>query len=140
MEPQQPLSSRSSFSDPQIAVQGPVPLFDTHLKRLSDSYLTFFQERYAFTVLLGWCCCLMLHNAGNELKRISMFSCQFPLEMSTYIMFSIESLRRLHRKIKTADAYLDDRGEQPTTRSVWSEIVENVERGASLLCSIGLLG
>ncbi|KAH6916798.1 hypothetical protein BKA70DRAFT_1485592 [Coprinopsis sp. MPI-PUGE-AT-0042] len=94
MEPPQPVSSRSSFSDPQVGVQGPVPLFDTHLKRLSDSYLTFFQER----------------------KRIE----------ETYI----DSLRRLHRKIKAVDIYLDDRGEQPTTRSVWSEIVENVEREA----------
>jgi hypothetical protein len=42
-----PQSSRSSFSDPSTTTQGPVPLFDVHLRYLTDSYLNFFQERYA---------------------------------------------------------------------------------------------
>ena len=41
----QPQSSQSSFSDPSATAQGPVPLFDIHLRYLTDSYLTFFQER-----------------------------------------------------------------------------------------------
>jgi hypothetical protein len=45
-----PQTSRSSFSDPTTPTQGPVPLFDVHLRYLTDSYLSFFQERY-FTLL-----------------------------------------------------------------------------------------
>ena len=41
----QPQSSQSSFSDSSATAQGPVPLFDIHLRYLTDSYLTFFQER-----------------------------------------------------------------------------------------------
>ena len=41
-----PQSSRSSFSDASTVTQGPVPLFDVHLRYLTDSYLGFFQERY----------------------------------------------------------------------------------------------
>ncbi|KAF9458728.1 hypothetical protein BDZ94DRAFT_1269896 [Collybia nuda] len=39
------LPSRTSTSDPPVQTQGPIPLFDAHLRVLSDSYLSFFQER-----------------------------------------------------------------------------------------------
>ena len=42
----------------------------------------------------------------------------------------MDSLRRLHRKIKAVDATLDDRGELSTVRGAWAEVVENVDRGA----------
>jgi hypothetical protein len=46
----QPQSSQSSFSDPS-ATAGPVPLFDIHLRYLTDSYLTFFQERQVLALI-----------------------------------------------------------------------------------------
>lgn len=94
MEPQQPASSRSSFSDYPSAVSGPIPIFDHHLRYISDSYLAFFQER----------------------KRIE----------ETYV----ESLKRLHRKIKYVDSQLDDRSDMATARRVWGEVVDGVEREA----------
>ncbi|KAF9459990.1 hypothetical protein BDZ94DRAFT_1119966, partial [Collybia nuda] len=86
------LPSRTSTSDPPVQTQGPIPLFDAHLRVLSDSYLSFFQER----------------------KRIEEIY--------------VESLTKLHRKIKSVDQYLDDR-DLSTTRSAWSEVRDNVERG-----------
>ncbi|KAI6045164.1 hypothetical protein EDC04DRAFT_2889347 [Pisolithus marmoratus] len=87
-------SARPSTSDAP-AQSGPVPLFDQHLKVLSDSYLSFFQDR----------------------KRIE----------EVYV----ESLLKLHRKIKSVDAWLDDRStELSSTRRAWSEVVDNVEREA----------
>ncbi|KAI6032059.1 hypothetical protein PISMIDRAFT_28412 [Pisolithus microcarpus 441] len=87
-------SARASISD-QPAQSGPVPLFDQHLKVLSDSYLYFFQER----------------------KRIE----------EVYV----ESLLRLHRKVKSTDAWLDDRSnELSSARRAWSEVVDNVDREA----------
>ncbi|KAG6885717.1 hypothetical protein C0993_010890 [Termitomyces sp. T159_Od127] len=86
--------SRPSASDSSTTPQGPVPLFDVHLRILSDSYLTFFQER----------------------KRIEEIY--------------VDSLLKLHHKIKSFDTYLDDRGELNTTRSVWYEIRDNLEREA----------
>ena len=47
----QPQSSQSSFSDPSATAQGPVPLFDIHLRYLTDSYLTFFQERHVLALI-----------------------------------------------------------------------------------------
>ncbi|GLB36502.1 putative GTPase-activator protein for Rho-like GTPases [Lyophyllum shimeji] len=92
MDPLPP--SRPSTSDASTPPQGPIPLFDAHLRILSDSYLSFFQER----------------------KRIE----------ETYV----ESLLKLHRKIKSFDTYLDDRGELNTTRSAWHEVRDSVEREA----------
>ncbi|KIO02466.1 hypothetical protein M404DRAFT_16145 [Pisolithus tinctorius Marx 270] len=87
-------SARPSTSEAP-AQSGPVPLFDQHLKVLSDSYLSFFQDR----------------------KRIE----------EVYV----ESLLRLHRKIKSVDAWLDDRStELSSARRAWSEVVDNVEREA----------
>ncbi|KAF9569859.1 RhoGAP-domain-containing protein [Agrocybe pediades] len=94
MDHQVPQSSRSSFSDPPSATQGPIPLFDTHLRYVTDLYLSFFQER----------------------KRIE----------ETFV----DSLRKLHRRIKQADANLGERGDLNTARSVWAEVVENVDREA----------
>ncbi|KAF8898486.1 hypothetical protein BD779DRAFT_1430902 [Infundibulicybe gibba] len=42
---QQPLPSRPSTSEGSTSTQGPIPLFDVHLRFLSDSYISFFQER-----------------------------------------------------------------------------------------------
>jgi hypothetical protein len=42
---------------------------------------------------------------------------------------SVDSLTKLHRKAKSIDAYLDDRGDLNTARSAWNEIKDNVERG-----------
>lgn len=39
------LQPRSSTSEPSLH-SGPLPLFDHHLKVLTDSFLSFFQERY----------------------------------------------------------------------------------------------
>ncbi|KAJ7042609.1 hypothetical protein C8F04DRAFT_83781 [Mycena alexandri] len=72
--------------------QGPIPLFDVHLRVLSDSFIAFFQER----------------------KRIE----------ETYV----DSLLKLHKKIKTIDAFLDDRSDLSTTRSAWNEVRDNVDR------------
>ncbi|KAG5653500.1 hypothetical protein H0H81_012710 [Sphagnurus paluster] len=86
--------SRPSTSDSSSSPQGPIPLFDAHLRILSDSYISFFQER----------------------KRIE----------ETYV----ESLLKLHRKIKSFDTYLDDRGELNSTRTAWNEVRDSVEREA----------
>ncbi|KAF9478021.1 RhoGAP-domain-containing protein [Pholiota conissans] len=42
----------------------------------------------------------------------------------------VESLRKLHRRIKFVDASLDDRGDLNTVRSSWAEVVENIDREA----------
>lgn len=42
---------------------------------------------------------------------------------------SVDSLRKLHRKIKTVDAQLEERGDLSTIRSAWGEVVDNVDRG-----------
>ncbi|KAF8213491.1 hypothetical protein K438DRAFT_1902556 [Mycena galopus ATCC 62051] len=93
MEPIQPQSASarpSSDGNPQGL--GPVPLFDLHLRTLTDSFVAFFQER----------------------KRIE----------ENYV----DSLLKLHKKIKAIDAFLDDRTELSTTRSAWNEVRDNVDR------------
>ncbi|KAF7306583.1 Glucosamine 6-phosphate N-acetyltransferase [Mycena indigotica] len=87
MEP----SSRQSTDSPPT---GPLPLFEAHLRLLSDSFIAFFQER----------------------KRIE----------ETYV----DSLLKLHKKIKTIDAFLDDRTDLSTTRHTWAEVRDNTEREA----------
>jgi len=47
MDQQNSVSGRASVSDSAIATQGPVPIFDLHLRFLTDSYISFFQERWA---------------------------------------------------------------------------------------------
>ncbi|PPQ64732.1 hypothetical protein CVT26_002676 [Gymnopilus dilepis] len=42
----------------------------------------------------------------------------------------VESLKKLHRKITSIDAFLNEKNEPSTVRSVWSEVVENVDREA----------
>ncbi|KAG1828658.1 hypothetical protein EV424DRAFT_1591631 [Suillus variegatus] len=88
-----PFAPRPSYSEPFLQY-GPIPLFEHHLKVLTDSYLSFFQER----------------------KRIE----------EVYI----ESLLKLHRKVKSIDNYLDDRTEISTSRRAWNEVRDNVEREA----------
>lgn len=53
---QPPQSSRSSLNEPHQATQGPIPVFDTHLKYLTESYLSFFQERYVLVSALHLQC------------------------------------------------------------------------------------
>ncbi|KAK0473304.1 hypothetical protein IW261DRAFT_1505427 [Armillaria novae-zelandiae] len=87
-------SSRLSASDTHLPAHGPIPLFDAHLRFLTDSYLSFFNER----------------------KRIE----------ESYV----DSLMRLHRKIKSIDSFLDDRTDLSNSRVAWAEIRDNVEREA----------
>lgn len=49
--------------------------------------------------------------------------------MTILILFSVDSLVKLHRKTKSIDVYLDDRGDLATTRIVWGEVRDNLERG-----------
>ncbi|KAG6371594.1 hypothetical protein JVT61DRAFT_9304 [Boletus reticuloceps] len=85
--------ARPSISEPSLQ-SGPLPLFEHHLKVLTDSFLNFFQER----------------------KRIEEIY--------------VESLLKLHRKIKSIDVFLDDRTDMSTTRRAWAEIRDNLEREA----------
>ncbi|SJL05827.1 uncharacterized protein ARMOST_09163 [Armillaria ostoyae] len=87
-------SSRPSVSDTHLPAHGPIPLFDAHLRFLTDSYLSFFNER----------------------KRIE----------ESYV----DSLMKLHRKIKSIDSFLDDRTDLSNSRTAWAEIRDNVEREA----------
>lgn len=48
--------------------------------------------------------------------------------MSSDVLRSVDSLQRLHRKAKIVDASFDDRIEI-TTRSVWAEVRDNIDRG-----------
>jgi hypothetical protein len=49
--------------------------------------------------------------------------------MQILTFYSVDSLVKLHRKTKSIDLYLDDRGELSTTRTAWGEVRDNVERG-----------
>ncbi|KAG2370245.1 hypothetical protein BDR07DRAFT_1386850 [Suillus spraguei] len=89
-----PIAESFAPSSEPFSQYGPIPLFEHHLKVLTDSYLSFFQER----------------------KRIE----------EVYI----ESLLKLHRKVKSIDNYLDDRTELSTSRRAWNEVRDNVEREA----------
>ncbi|KAK7058359.1 hypothetical protein VNI00_001993 [Paramarasmius palmivorus] len=82
----EPPASRTSSEYPSSA-HGPIPLFDTQLRFLNDSYLSLFIER-------------------------------------------VDSLVKLHKKIKSIDSFLDDRGDLSTARSAWGEVRENLEREA----------
>jgi hypothetical protein len=42
---------------------------------------------------------------------------------------SVEALQKLYRKLKAIDESLDDKGDLNTLRVVWSEVVENLDRG-----------
>ncbi|KAF9023411.1 hypothetical protein BDZ89DRAFT_955713 [Hymenopellis radicata] len=95
-----PPSSRPSISDPHLPAYGPVPLFDVHLRFLTDSYLSFFYERHALFFSISHSTC------------------------------SVESLLKLHRKIQSIDTFLDDRTDMSSTRSAWNEVRDNVEREA----------
>lgn len=43
--------------------------------------------------------------------------------------FSVESLLKLHRKVKSIDNGLDGRTELSSARGAWNEVLDNVERG-----------
>uniref|UniRef100_A0A0W0FAQ9 Rho-GAP domain-containing protein n=1 Tax=Moniliophthora roreri TaxID=221103 RepID=A0A0W0FAQ9_MONRR len=85
-------ASRRASSEYLPSTHGPIPLFDTQLKFLNDSYLSLFLER----------------------KRIEEIY--------------VDSLLKLHRKVKSIDSFLDDRGDLSTARSAWGEVRENLER------------
>ncbi|KAF9229718.1 RhoGAP-domain-containing protein [Gyrodon lividus] len=87
------ITPRPSMSEPSLQ-SGPLPLFEHNLKVLTDSYLSFFQER----------------------KHIE----------EVYV----DSLLKLHRKVKSIDSFLDDRTDLSTARRTWGEIRDNVEREA----------
>ncbi|KAF8912956.1 hypothetical protein CPB84DRAFT_1820455 [Gymnopilus junonius] len=40
----------------------------------------------------------------------------------------VESLKKLHRKVSSIDAFLNEKNDLSTVRSVWTEVVENVDR------------
>ncbi|KAJ7693690.1 hypothetical protein B0H17DRAFT_1199797 [Mycena rosella] len=90
--PSSELSPANLLSHRASPDQGPVPLYDLHLRVLNDSLIGFFQER----------------------KRIE----------ESYV----DSLSKLHKKIKAIDAFLDDRTELSTTRGAWNEVRDNVDR------------
>ena len=113
------------------AAHNATALFDTHMKVLSESYLAFFQERYAFSSS-----CIrpksLTGRAESELRSTSKYA---RLEHGggavNMMQSSVASLLKLHRKSKSIDTYMDDRMELSTTRVAWNEITDNVERGAS---------
>ncbi len=112
------------------AAHNATALFDTHMKVLSDSYLAFFQERYASSSL-----CLLLQalttRAERGLRRTSEYSCiEHGGGTVNRTQYSVASLLKLHRKSKSIDSYMDDRMELSTSRVAWNEITDNVERGA----------
>ncbi|KAJ7456631.1 hypothetical protein FB451DRAFT_610867 [Mycena latifolia] len=92
MDFDQPPRSSADLTPSTPFSHGPLSLFDVHLRKLTDSFITFFQER----------------------KRIE----------ESYV----DSLSKLHKKIKTIDAFLDDRTDLSSTRSVWNEVRDNVDR------------
>lgn len=129
MDQQTPISARASASDPSIATQGPIPLFDVHLRFLAESYITFFQERCATPLpfsLSGSPFLQKTHRRGLVSRPSQFHHSQIVHPCS---LISIESLKKLHRKTKSADAYLEDKGELSTTRSAWAEVRDNLERG-----------
>ncbi|KAL0567794.1 hypothetical protein V5O48_014204 [Marasmius crinis-equi] len=93
--------SRTSM-DYQFLSNGPIPLFDTQLRFLNDSFLSLFLERWEFV----------------EISRAHGF------------LTLVESLVKLYKKIKSIDSFLDDRSNLTTTRHAWAEVRENVEREA----------
>jgi hypothetical protein len=42
---------------------------------------------------------------------------------------SVDSLTKLHRRVKNIDIALDDRNDLNTTRRAWNEVRDNIERG-----------
>lgn len=53
--------------------------------------------------------------------------------------YSVESLRKLHRKIKSADGLLDEKSDLSSVRNAWAEIVENTDRGQFFVYICGLV-
>lgn len=56
-----------------------------------------------------------------------------------YRKCSVDSLTKLHRRIKNVDVTLDDRNELSTTRKAWNEVRDNIERGGSVDVSSDVL-
>ena len=113
------------------AAHNATALFDTHMKVLSESYLAFFQERYAFSSP-----CIrpnsLTGRAESELRSTSEYAwLEHGGGAVNMMQSSVASLLKLHRKSKSIDTYMDDRMELSTTRVAWNEITDNVERGAS---------
>ncbi|CDO72738.1 hypothetical protein BN946_scf184990.g21 [Trametes cinnabarina] len=64
----------------------------------------------------------------------NLFELHLKVLADSYLAFfqeSVAALLKLHRKAKSVDAFLDDRIDLSTTRVVWNDITDNVEREAS---------
>lgn len=50
------------------------------------------------------------------------------------VLRSVESLQKLHKRLKITDTYLDDHYDpslsKNTTRAAWAEVRDNLDRGA----------
>jgi len=130
---QPPQSSRSSLNEPHQVTQGPIPVFDIHLRYLTESYLSFFQERCVLVSALYLHCeyVFMLYPfVSQEKARRSTVRTYVLCTKSSHVNYpSIESMRKLYRKTKLIDIGLDDKGDLTTLRHAWSEVVENLDRG-----------
>lgn len=119
-------SGRPSTSE---APHGPINLFDTHLRFLTDSYLSFFQERYYSSPLVP-IATYHYDYAERRLKRHSEFLCLDNVNVVLTLCDSVEALLKLHRRCKTTDIYLNGGHDVPySTRKVWDEVRDNVDRG-----------
>ena len=54
------------------------------------------------------------------------------------LVFSVDSLRKLHRKMTSIDASPGDHGDLISTRRAWGEIIDNVDRGKAFRTSFFL--
>lgn len=61
-----------------------------------------------------------------------------PITIYELLLSSVDSLRKLHRKMTSTNASLDDRGDLTSTRRVWGEIIDNVDRGKAFRTSFFL--
>lgn len=125
---EQASTSRTSTTEsPQL---GPISQFEHHLKYLSDSYLSFFQERHVLRFRSPSEVLTFFSQSEGRGCLVSSFSLSHPLtRLSASALFSVESLNRLHKKAKAFDIYLDDRRDSTTLRQAWSEVRDGVERG-----------
>ncbi|KAJ7356969.1 hypothetical protein DFH08DRAFT_469880 [Mycena albidolilacea] len=80
------------------------------------------------------------HAPGHPLSQgpVPLFDLQLRTLTDSFIAFFqerkrieesyVDSLLKLHKKVKSIDAFLDDRTELSTTRSVWNDVRDNVDR------------
>ena len=126
-------SARPPMSTPPD--QGPLALFDLYLRILSDSYLTFLQERFAQGSLSSSYSfspdfCYLSVGGRSKKTSPSIRSPPSPLCSPLITPNSYDSLMELHRKTLNVDQFFDSRLESTTLRSAWSEVRDNLEREA----------